>query len=132
MNARIPVYSGPTANPCADAEAWNDQQEAAADFHQEAATLAPGILLRLLQAIKKPADWLDPQRILGRFSAEEILRDALGDSDDTVTDRYAEFIVDTTPQSKERLLLAMAEWFCGTWAYEVYSDHCAELSYDAH
>lgn len=132
MNARIPVYSGPTADPAADAARWNDQQEAADDFQQEAAAEAPYILLRQLQAIKKPADWLDASRFLGRFSAEKILRDALGDSDDAVTDRYAEFIVDTTPQSKERLLLAMAEWFCSTWAYEVYSDHCAELSYDAH
>jgi hypothetical protein len=127
MNARIPAYSGPTANPCADAEAWNDQQEAADDFQQKAATRAPYLLLRQLQAIKKPADWLDPQRILGRFSAEEILRDALGDSDDDVADRYAEFMIDATPEAKEKLLKAMAEWFSSVYAFEVYTEWLEDI-----
>lgn len=36
MNARVPVYAGPTSNPHADAEAWETEQEAAAAMHEEA------------------------------------------------------------------------------------------------
>ena len=128
MNARIPTpYTSPTANPCADAERWNDEQEAADEFHETAAAEAPDIMFRRLQAIHKPAAWLDQRKFLGRYSAEEILRDALGDADDEVTSAYAEFMVDTTPAAKEKLHQAMADCFCKTWAVEVYAEYLEDL-----
>lgn len=126
MNARLPLYTGPTANPCADAERYENDREAADEWSQEAAREAPQIMFRQLQAIHKPTAWFDQRKFLGRYSAEEILRDGIGDSDD-VADRYAEFIIDLTQTAKEKMLKAMAEYFCKTWAIEVYTDYMESL-----
>lgn len=127
MNARLPLYTAPTSNPTADAERWESEQEAA-DEHREAAALeAPGIVLRQLQAIHTPADWFDHCKFLGRYTAEEILRDAMDDSDDDVCDSYAEFIIDMTQAAKEKMLQAMAAWFSKTWAHEIYDDYLESL-----
>lgn len=127
MNARLPFYTGPTCNPTADAERWESEQEAADERQEAADREAPGIVFRQLQAIHKPAGWFDARKFLGRYSAEEILRDAMDDSDDDVSDRYAEFMIDTTPAAKEKMLKAMAVWFCKTWAHEVYTDYLESL-----
>ena len=126
MNARLPLYTGPTANPCADAERWNDEQDHSDELREAAAKEAPDIMFRRLQAISKPTAWFDQRKFLGRYSAEEILRDGIGDSDD-VADRYAEFIIDLTQAAKEKMLKAMAEYFCTTWADEVYTDYMESL-----
>ena len=128
MNARIPtLYTGPTANPCADAERWNDEQEAADEFHETAAREASDIMFRRLQAIHKPAAWFDSYKFLGRYSAEDILRDAMADADDDVEDCYSEFVIDVTLAAKEKMLRAMAAWFCKTWAVEVYTEYLEDL-----
>ena len=127
MNARLPLYMGPTGYPTADAERWNDELELSDDQREVAACEAPRIMLRQLQAIHKPSGWFDHRKFLGRYSSEEILRDAMDDSDDDVCDAYAEFIIDMTQAAKEKMLQAMATWFCKTWAHEVYNDYLESL-----
>ena len=128
MNARIPtLYTGPTANPAGDAARHESEREDADEWSQEAARQAPYIMFRRLQAIHKPAAWFDQRKFLGRYSAEEILRDALGDADDDVTSAYAEFMVDMTRAAREKLHRAMADCFCKTWAIEVYTDYLESL-----
>lgn len=127
MNARPPIYLGPTANPNADAERWNDEQEAAEALHEAAARQAPGIVLRQMKAIKTPAGWYDKKRFAIYNSAQDILQGAFNDSNDDVSDRYAEFMIDATPEAREKLLEAMAAWFASVYAVEIYTDHLEDL-----
>ena len=128
MNARIPtLYTGPTANPAGDAERHENDREDADEWSQEAARQAPDIMFRRLQAIHKPAAWFDGFKFLGRYSAEDILRDAMADADDDVEDCYSEFVIDVTQATKEKMLRAMAAWFCKTWAVEVYTEYLEDL-----
>lgn len=127
MNARPPIYLGPTPNPHADAERWNDEEAEADALHETAAVLAPGIVLKQLQAIKTPADWFNRKLFATGNSAEDLLREAFADSNDDVADRYAEFIIDMTPAAKEKLFVAMAAWFSKSFAWEIYTEWLEDL-----
>ena len=126
MNARPPIYLGPTANPHADAERWNDEEEAADALHEAAAVLAPGIVLKQLKAIKKPKDWWEKYTFHGGNSAEDILREGASVNDD-IADAYSEFMIDATPEAREKLLEVMAAWFASVYAVEIYTDHLEDL-----
>ncbi|MGU3628124.1 hypothetical protein [Comamonas sp. C24C] len=130
MNARPAIYLGPTANPHADAERWNDEDAASDALHETAAVQAPGIVLRQLKSIKTPTAWFDKKRFAIRNSAQDILQGAFDDSNDDVSDRYAEFMVDATPQAREKLLEAMAAWFASVYAFEIYIDHLEDQKDD--
>ncbi|MDR0212863.1 MAG: hypothetical protein LBJ15_02525 [Comamonas sp.] len=83
MNARLPVYAGPTCNPCADAERWSNEQEAADELAQAEERQASLIVLAYLQAIKQPSGWFN--RILPggpRVSPFKLLKDALENDDE--------------------------------------------------
>ena len=127
MNARLPVYLGPTPNPCADAERWENECERLDEIKQEAEREAPLIVLSRLRALK-PGEWFDMSKFYAGHSAEDILRDAMDDSDDAVTDAYPEFMTASTPEAKQTLLQAMANWFSQRWAYEIYTEHLEALS----
>lgn len=112
-----------TANPELDAARHDDEAEAADDFQQQAEREAPGIVLKQLKAINTPRQWFDRKLFASGNSAEDLLRAAFDDSNDDVSDRYAEFIIDMTPESKEKLLVAMANWFAKDFAWEIYMEH---------
>lgn len=116
-----------TANPELDAARHEDELEAADDFQQEAEREAPGIVFKKMQAINTPKGWFDHRKFIGRYSVEEILRDAMDGSDDDTCDAYFEFMAEATKEAKEKMLQAMATWFCKTWAYEVYTEHLESL-----
>lgn len=123
MTTRPPItFTRPTPNPELDAARHDDDLEAACDLQDEAARRAPGIVLLQLKAIKKPADWFDTNRFAIGYSAEAILQGAFDDSNDKVSDSYSEFMTNPTPEAREKLIEAMAEWFLSVYAYEVYTD----------
>lgn len=118
-----------TDNPELDAARLNDEEEAAAEFYDKANQEAPGIVLDQLRAIKTPSGWYERVFAL-RNSAQDILQAAFSDSSDNVADRYAEFIIDMTPEARDRMYIAMAEWFASVWAYEIYTEHQEDLNHD--
>ena len=115
-------YTWPTPNPEIDAARHDDDLEAALELHETAEREALGIVTKQFQAIKKPADWFDTNKFAAGHSAERMLQGAFDDANDDVADRYAEFMIDATPEAKEKLLKAMAEWFSSVYAFEVYTD----------
>ena len=123
MNARQPLYVGPTANPCADATRWNDEQELADELAQEAARQGPLIALAKLNNISRPGDWFKDHLYAGRgFAADEVLHDAVASDDDTM-DAYAELL--TGPHA-QKLRQCMAAWFGRVHAQAIYQDHLEE------
>lgn len=127
MTTKLPItYTGPTPNPELDAARHDDELEAADDFRQEAAREAPGIVLKQLQAIKKPGDWYDKFTFHGGNCAEDILRDGMS-ADDDVADAYAEYMLDATPAAREKLLVAMANNHANLYALEIYTDYVKGL-----
>ncbi|MBS3018572.1 hypothetical protein DJFAAGMI_01304 [Comamonas sp. PE63] len=127
MNARVPVYAGPTCNPHADAEAWEDEQEAAAALHAEAERQAPLIVLAALQGIAKPCDWFKDIVFANRgWSADEILHEGVA-SDDSTADAYAELMVCPGPKSMLQLKQRMADWFGAQHAFSIYAAHMESL-----
>lgn len=119
-----------TANPELDAARHEDEEQAADDLHEKAKREAPAIVLKQLRAIKKSRDWLDASKFAAGNSAESILQGAFDDSNDDVGDRYAEFMIDATPEARDKLLQAMADWFASVYAFEVYTEWLQELSDD--
>ena len=115
-------YTRQTPNPELDAARNDDDLEAALELHETAEREALGIVTKQFQAIKKPEDWFDTNKFAAGHSAESMLQGAFDDANDDVADRYAEFMIDATPGSKEKLLKAMAEWFASVYAFEVYTD----------
>ena len=111
-----------TENPELDAARHDDDLEAALELHETAEREALGIVTKQFQAIKKPADWFDTNKFAAGHSAESMLQGAVDDANDDVADRYAEFMIDATPEAKDKLLKAMAEWFSSVYAFEVYTD----------
>lgn len=111
-----------TENPELDAARHDDELEAADDFQQKAEIEAPKLVLKDLQAIKTPRDWWEKYTFHGGNSAEDILRDGMN-VDDDIADRYSEFIIDVTPESKDKMLRAMADWFGKQYALEIYTDY---------
>lgn len=122
MNAR-PQCLGPlTINPCADAERWENECERLDEIQQEAEREAPLIVLARLRALK-PGEWFNMNKFYAGHSAEDILRDAMDDSDDAVTEAYPRHMTEATPSTRQTLLQAMANWFGKRWAYEIYTAH---------
>lgn len=124
MNARPPIYLGPTPNPHADAERWNDEQEAAEALHETAAVQAPGIVARQFAKVVKPADWFDKYAFAGGMSADELLYQAMEASDDATKDAFAELMVSPAAQ---QLRDAIAAHFVKKNAFAIYTDHLEDL-----
>ena len=123
MTTRPPItYTRPTPNPELDAARHDDDLEAAIELHETAEREALGIVTKQFQAIKKPADWFDTNRFAIGYSAEAILQGAFDDSNDKVSDSYSEFMTNPTPEAREKLIEAMAEWFSSVYAFEVYTE----------
>ena len=120
-------YTGPTPNPELDAARHDDDLEAINDMHETAAREAPGIVLKQLQAIKKPADWFNANLFASGNCAESILQGAFDDSNDAVSDAYAEFMIEALPYAKAKLLKAMADWFASVYAFEVYTEWLEDI-----
>lgn len=120
-------YTGPTPNPELDAARHEADLEAAIELHETAEREALGIVTKQFQAIKKPADWFDTNKFAAGHSAESMLQGAFDDANDDVADRYAEFMIDATPESKEKLLKAMADWFSSVYAFEVYTEWLEDI-----
>lgn len=117
-----------TQNPELDASRHDDDQEAADAFQQKAEIEAPNLVFKDLQAIKTPGDWFKSTFHAGNC-ADEILSEGMSDSDE-VADAYAEFIFYATPEAKQKMLRAMADWFGKQHALEIYSDHLKDLCDD--
>lgn len=118
-----------TQNPELDAARHDDDLDALDEFNEKAKTEAPRLVLKDLQAITKPGDWFDKRTFHGGNSAEDILRDGMS-VDDGIADRYAEFVIDATPEAKQKMLGAMADWFAKIYALEIYSDYMTALCDD--
>lgn len=121
-------YTGPTANPADDAARFDDEQDAADAFYEQAQVEAPKLVLKDLQAITKPSDWFK-STFHGGNCADEILSEGMSSSDD-IADSYAEFMVSPSAEAKDKMLRAMADWFGKLHALEIYSDHLKDLSDD--
>lgn len=117
-----------TENPELDAARHDDEQDALDEFYQMAHIEAPKLVLKDLQAIKTPSDWFNSTFHAGNC-ADEILSEGMSESDE-VADAYAEFIFYATPEAKQKMLRAMADWFGKQHALEIYSDHLKDLSDD--
>jgi quinol monooxygenase YgiN len=90
MNARQPLYLRPTANPCADAEAWENEQEAKAEHAEAKEREAYATALKALGA---PGSWfkaLDIGETL-LIARDELACEVLG-SDTEATDAYDELM----------------------------------------
>ncbi len=124
MNARPPIYLGPTPNPHADAERWNDEQEAANALHETAAVQAPGIVARQFAKVAKPGDWFDKYAFAGGMSADELLYQAMEASDDATQAAFAELMV--SPEA-QKLRDAIAAHFAQKNAFAIYTDHLEDL-----
>lgn len=113
-----------TVNPCADAERWNNEQEAADELAQEAERQAPLIVLAQLNGVTRPGDWFKDRIYAGRgWAPDEILHDAVVSDDDTM-DAYAELL--TGPHA-QKLRQCMTAWFARQHAQAIYSEHLQEL-----
>ena len=124
MNARVPLYTGPTANPVADAARWDADQERSDEISQEAERQAPLIILAKLQAITKPGDWFNGILPGGRnWSPDEVLMDAVATDDDSMN-AYVELL--TGPHAL-KLRQCMAAWFGQKLAQDIYHEHQQEL-----
>lgn len=127
MNARLPIYLGPTANPHADAERWNDEEEAADALHETAAVQAPGIVAQQFAKVIKPADWLDKYAFADGMSADELLYQAMEASDDATQSAFAELMVSPAAQP---LRDAIAAHFAKVNAFAIYTDHLEDQKDD--
>lgn len=114
-----------TATPHADAERWENEQEAADERQQEAERQAPLIILAALQRIAKPGDWFNTNLLsAGRgWSPDEVLLDAVATDDDTLN-AYVELL--TGPHAL-KLRQCMATWFGNKLARDIYREHMESL-----
>lgn len=117
-----------TQNPELDAARHDDELDALDEFNEKAQAEAPRLVLKDLQAIKTPGEWFRSTFHAGN-SAEDILRDGMS-VDDGIADRYTEFVIDATPEAKQKMLRAMADWFGKIYALEIYSDYMTALCDD--
>lgn len=124
MNARPPIYLGPTPNPHADAERWNDEEEAADALHHTAAAQAPGIVTRQFAKVVKPGDWFDKYAFAGGMSADELLYQAMEASDDATQAAFSELMVS---EAAKPLREAIAAHFAKKNAFAIYTDYLEDL-----
>lgn len=124
MNARQPLFLGPTANPCADAERYENDREANDEWSQDAARQAPLIILKQLQGTA-PADWFKSRISAGHaWSADEIINDAVA-SDPDCASALAELMTSPAAQKLKQL---SAQWFAGLHHLQVFSEYQEDLS----
>lgn len=124
MNARQPLFLGPTASPCADAERYENDREANDEWSQEAARQAPLIILKQLQDTA-PADWFKSRIGAGRnWSADEIIIDAVASDPDSAS-ALAELM--TSPAAQKLRQLA-AHWFAGIHHLQIFAEYQEDLS----
>lgn len=114
-----------SVNPHADAERWENEQEAADEQLQEAERQAPLIILAALQRIAKPGDWFNTNLLsAGRgWAPDEVLQDAVATDDDTLN-AYVELL--TGPHAL-KLRQCMAAWFGNKLARDIYREHMESL-----
>lgn len=124
MNARPPIYLGPTPNPHADAERWNDEEDAIDALHETAAVQAPDIVARQFAKVVKPGDWFDKYAFAGGMSADELLYQAMEASDDATQAAFAELMVSPAAQP---LRDAIAAHFAKLHAFAIYTDYLEDL-----
>ncbi|KGH24254.1 hypothetical protein, partial [Comamonas testosteroni] len=108
----------------ADAERWNDEEEAADALHQTAAVQAPDIVARQFAKVVKPGDWFDKYTFAGGMSADELLYQAMEASDDATQAAFAELMVSPAAQP---LREAIANHFAKLHAFAIYTDHQEDL-----
>lgn len=106
MNARHPVgYFGPTCNPCADAERWEDEQERRAATAEACEIEAGRIVLAEMQKLLTPTKWWDADISGPRpFAPDEILCDALECDDDTKS-AFAELMTSDAAKKVRELMV---------------------------
>ena len=127
MNARVPVYAGPTCNPHVDAEAWENEQEAAAVLHEEAERQAPLIVFAALQGITKPGDWFKDKIFADHgWSADEVMHEAVACDDDSAG-AYAELMLSPCQESMQKLQQRIADWFGKKYAFAIYVAHMKDF-----
>lgn len=116
-----------SVNPHADAERWENEQEAAEALHEEAARQAPLIVLAALQAIAKPSDWFKDKIFADHgWSADEVMHGAVA-SDDDSADAYAELMVCPSVENMQKLKQRIADWFGKKYAFAIYTAHMETL-----
>lgn len=93
MNARHPVgYFGPTSNPCADAERWEDEQDRRAAQAEALEIKAYDIVLAALAS--KQASWFKPHDMgEALITPDDELAEAIG-CDTEVTDTFDALMTD--------------------------------------
>lgn len=105
MNARQPIFYRQTANPCADAECWENEQEHRAATAEAREIEAGRIVLAEVETVK-PSEWSKYTISAARmFSADELLLNAIEEDDDTAT-AFAELMTSDAAK-KVRGLMAM-------------------------
>lgn len=105
MNARQPIFCRQTANPCADAECWENEQEHRAATAEAREIEAGRIVLAEVEAVK-PSEWSKYTISAARmFSADELLVNAIECDDETAT-AFAELMTSDAAK-KVRELMAM-------------------------
>lgn len=112
-------YTGPTANPEADAERFENEQEAADALRETAEREAPLIVLKALQGMKTPDDWFRDLGVWDDLSADLILYRALDDCDDTIK-AYVELLTNPTQGAQQKLFQCMASWLGKLYAVKIY------------
>ena len=116
-----------SVNPHADAERWENEQEAADELQEEAARQAPLIVLAALQAIAKPGDWFKDKIFADHgWSADEVMHEAVA-SDDDSADAYAELMVCPSQENMQKLKQRIADWFGKKYAFAIYTAHMETL-----
>ena len=116
-----------TANPELDAARHEDEEQAADDLHEKAKREAPAIVAKQFAKVVKPGDWFDKYVFAGGMSADELLYQAMEDSEDSVQAAYAELMIS---DAAKPLRDAIAEHFAKLHAFAIYTDHLEELSDD--
>lgn len=88
-----------TANPCADAERWENEQERRAEQAEALEIKAYGIALAALRS--KQASWYKAHDVGDMLlTPDEVLSDALG-NDDEVTDAFDALMTDPAPAAQK-------------------------------
>lgn len=123
-------YTGPTQNPEIDAARHDDEAEAFEEIGEKAAKIAPEIMLKKLQAIEDTGGWVDRKKFHGGNSANCILFDALSAGCTEVEDKHTYFMATMLKPGRDRLLEAMADWFAGIYAIEIYEEWLKEIGND--
>lgn len=126
MNARLPLpYTGPTSNPCADAERWENELERKAAAAAEIQKQAERIIFEKLR-YGGPQKWFAYHISAGAmYSPEEIATEAV-DQDEDSRKAYLEMI---SSPAGIKFLRCSSAWFAREHAQEIYDEHRARTSW---